>query len=257
MEPKTICPKCQSKNTYYESGNYACMMCGKRWPMEGTTPIVVRISRKTTKNCGYCGKEFQTFLYAGHKHNFCSKSCSNKSRGYVQQKECPICGNNFFPKPQSKKYCSRECYGLSRRTPESEKQIYVPVPPKIKQCGVCGKDFIAKTRAIFCPECREGERLRKARATWKTEAYKEAHRRHAREWQRTNSEKYKASTLVRTHPALISVLYECPCGATGKHHHHADYSKPYEVLLLCDKCHAAEHKRLRSLLSAQTVTIAG
>lgn len=253
MESKKTCPKCQSRSTYTDGGNHACMMCGERWPMEGANPIIVGISQKLTKKCGYCGKEFQT--YPCNDFNFCSRSCSNKSRGYVQQKECPACGSIFFPKPQSKKYCSRKCYGLSRSTaPRAEKQIYIPAPPRIKQCGICGASFIAKTAAKFCEVCREPERLRKVRETWKTEKYKEAHRRAARAWQKNNASKYHAATLVKSHPERINIIYECSCPAPSKHHHHHDYSKPYDVLKLCDKCHMAEHARLRAL-TEQSVAI--
>lgn len=35
------CPKCGSCNTYEIAGDYACRMCGKRWPIEGARPIIV------------------------------------------------------------------------------------------------------------------------------------------------------------------------------------------------------------------------
>ena len=34
------CPKCGSSNTYEIAGDYACRMCGKRWPIEGARPII-------------------------------------------------------------------------------------------------------------------------------------------------------------------------------------------------------------------------
>ncbi len=37
----TVCPKCGSSNTYEIAGDYACRMCGKRWPIEGARPIIV------------------------------------------------------------------------------------------------------------------------------------------------------------------------------------------------------------------------
>lgn len=35
------CPKCGSKNTYEIGRDYGCRMCGKQFPKEGVTPIVV------------------------------------------------------------------------------------------------------------------------------------------------------------------------------------------------------------------------
>jgi hypothetical protein len=63
---KQPCPKCKSLNTYSDSPNMACLMCGKRWPMNGQQPTV--ISKKTTveaevnemaikKACRNCGRD--------------------------------------------------------------------------------------------------------------------------------------------------------------------------------------------------------
>jgi hypothetical protein len=38
----------------------------------------------------------------------------------------------------------------------------------------------------------------------------------------------------------------CHCGLKA-HAHHEDYSKPFEVIWLCPKHHAEEHKRLKQL----------
>jgi hypothetical protein len=44
----------------------------------------------------------------------------------------------------------------------------------------------------------------------------------------------------------LIILYECACDVEKKLRHHPDYSKPAEVMLLCRKCHAQEHKRIRA-----------
>jgi len=36
------------------------------------------------------------------------------------------------------------------------------------------------------------------------------------------------------------------CGSTKTEAHHPDYSKPLDVIWLCDKCHKEEHKRLKA-----------
>lgn len=38
----TRCPKCGSPNKYEEGINYACMMCGTRWPINEATPIIIK-----------------------------------------------------------------------------------------------------------------------------------------------------------------------------------------------------------------------
>ena len=56
----------------------------------------------------------------------------------------------------------------------------------------------------------------------------------------------KAQYLVHRFPTRVQVLYECPCEKDRKEKHHFDYARPYEVLLLCEKCHKAEHSRLHA-----------
>ena len=51
------------------------------------------------------------------------------------------------------------------------------------------------------------------------------------------------------HREKFKILYECQCITNKKEHHHFDYTKPCEVILLCRACHAAEHVRLRAFTS--------
>lgn len=206
-----------------------------------------------TATCKQCNQNFQH--YESKTRIFCSESCRCAFYNHLrakekEKKECHFCHNLFVPWTDKTKYCSQECKGLARRKPESERKVYSPFPPRIKQCGVCGISFVAQTNAKFCLTCRETEKLKNARVHWKTEKYKEAHRRIAREWQKSNPEKQKAQSLVKSHPERLKIIYECCCVTSTKHHHHPDYSKPYDVLKLCNKCHAAEHARLRSLQPA-------
>ncbi|AZF89948.1 hypothetical protein [Methanosarcina virus MetMV] len=69
----------------------------------------------------------------------------------------------------------------------------------------------------------------------------------SREWKKRNPEKEKAHHLAYYNVNKVIILYECPCDHPKKHNHHPDYSKPFEVHKLCPACHAAEHKRIRSL----------
>jgi hypothetical protein len=45
---KQLCPKCKSLNTYSDGTEMACMMCGKRWPINGQPIAVIKetIGRK-------------------------------------------------------------------------------------------------------------------------------------------------------------------------------------------------------------------
>jgi hypothetical protein len=216
------------------------------------------MSKKIKNECPYCKQEF--YAYACYKPKFCSHSCRssfyNKLRTKEKEKkECPVCHDLFEVTPVRTKYCSIKCRGLARRKPESEKKQYIPKEPKIKLCAVCGAEFLqTRGNVKYCLTCRKTEALKNARAYWQTEKYKEAHRRKAREWQKSNPLKTKAQYLAKKYSDQLNIIYDCPHQVEGKHRHHFDYSRPFDVLILCDSCHAAEHARLRSL-SAQAVAI--
>lgn len=63
---KSSCPKCESSNTYQQDGQNACMMCGSRWPIVGTSsPILpaapdqqekTSVSKSKKKPCRNCGR---------------------------------------------------------------------------------------------------------------------------------------------------------------------------------------------------------
>ena len=62
-----------------------------------------------------------------------------------------------------------------------------------------------------------------------------------------NKFEQRSETMANQYPYLVKILYECPCISEKKVKHHFDYSRPYEVILLCNKCHGLEHKRLNKL----------
>lgn len=62
-----------------------------------------------------------------------------------------------------------------------------------------------------------------------------------------NPSKHKCWSLATRFPEHIFILYECRCTSEVKHNHHFDYSRPFEVIRLCPKCHRIEHKRLKNI----------
>ena len=74
--------------------------------------------------CKQCGKKF--YQIAGRKNKiFCSDSCckvywtlhKDKQRRLIPQKyNCIVCNKEYFEYPsRNRKYCSRECYYISKR----------------------------------------------------------------------------------------------------------------------------------------------
>ncbi len=66
-------------------------------------------------------------------------------------------------------------------------------------------------------------------------------------WAKRNPEKHRAQWMAReaVKKGLIPRLLNCEkCGSSELlQKHHADYSKPLEVVWLCIKCHHAVHKK--------------
>jgi hypothetical protein len=64
----------------------------------------------------------------------------------------------------------------------------------------------------------------------------------------TSDTRLRARSIAANHPEFLNILYECACEHPKKHHHHFDYSKPTEVLLLCPSCHFIWHAKHRKHL---------
>lgn len=85
------CPKCGSLPAYTEGGSYCCMMCGRRWPVNGErqTIVITKITggkkimpeeiKKTSAGkkgpCAVCGKP----RFIADKHGRCS-TCSRAAK---------------------------------------------------------------------------------------------------------------------------------------------------------------------------------
>ena len=89
------------------------------------------------------------------------------------------------------------------------------------------------------------DRIAKSKAWLKSERGKKLLRMKAREDYQKNKAKYAAQRTVHR---LISkgVIVKKPCkqcGDTNSGAHHPDYSKPVEVVWLCQKHHSEQHRK--------------
>jgi hypothetical protein len=79
----------------------------------------------------------------------------------------------------------------------------------------------------------------------KTEAGKKAFGKHTRVQRERSPEKYKAQYALTNAVRLGHIVKPELCSRCGKKRrldgHHADYSKPLEVVWLCRPCHKLEH----------------
>jgi hypothetical protein len=104
----------------------------------------------------------------------------------------------------------------------------------VRSCGIQnGK----RRYRHYCPLC---ERARISQ-------YREAIQRSKYQWAVKNPDKRQAHKAVEN-ALRIGEMTRSPCsvcGAAEAQAHHPDYSRPLDVVWLCDKHHKAEHRRLR------------
>ena len=115
----------------YISGEQKHLYCSKECTDKGQITRVTRI-------CLECGKSFETEISRDKK--YCSEKCYQKWRADKKKlfkKICPICNKSFETYSENKKYCSKECQGMSRR-----KRVTC-------KCDKCGKDFERKQSDVI------------------------------------------------------------------------------------------------------------
>jgi hypothetical protein len=86
------CPKCQSPNTYTQDGQNACMMCGKRWPLQLIlTRKEIPMSKKG--NCRNCERESTIVadglcgMCYGHVHSKYAKGTPEYDQALAEAKK--------------------------------------------------------------------------------------------------------------------------------------------------------------------------
>src|SRR3990167_8280290 len=125
----------------------------------------------------------------------------------MQTYKCKQCGTLFDEYPSNRRqYCSLECGGLARRTTR----------PKCKGCG----KRVRLMRNTYCSRTCKNKELG---------------------FQPRGISSYSGLYLK------LQKLYPNPepcrdCGKMGKHRHHPDYNKPFEIVWLCSACHRREHQ---------------
>jgi len=182
-------------------------------------------------------------------------------------KICPFCKQEFS-KPENlhianwnqKIYCSKKC--LQKSYNQNNKQT---IKERNQAYYQTHKNYFLQYNRRWRNENREhfnayhktyqrkywdnlDPEIRKARLKEKAKIFKEKNPEKViawvRRWQKANPEKKKAQDLVNQYK--IPVGKECLfCGSKDNLvRHHPDYSKPLEVLTLCQSCHMRGHRGL-------------
>ena len=159
-----ICEICGDEFQESNGNQKYCSVCGKNH--EKTRKAYEKAQRTInrhagvydtpkTKNCAYCGKEFQTLFNA----KFCSKKCETQYR--IENAECSYCHKKLYllgivitNTNGGTRFCSEECKEKYKTGRKTLRQNNLPV----HKCEHCGKEFYGKYHAFCSKSCYEEAR---------------------------------------------------------------------------------------------------
>ncbi len=128
---------------------------------------------------------------------------------------------------------------------------------RLNKCKSCCKEQATKRRNEKIEEVREYDRGRAnlphrvearkkyAKMIKETGKRKDYDREHLKKYRKENPEKNRARCLINYHVRSGNIeRLPCEvCGDVKSQAHHKDYSKPFDVVWLCDKHHKELHVR--------------
>lgn len=132
----------------------------------------------------------------------------------------------------------------------------------MNKCKECTKMDVHRNRALNIEKIREYDRKRGQTQERKTknkeyadrmrsehpEKWKEMRKKATNKYRENNRDKHRAERILFYHKS-IGKIQQKPCEICGdikSEAHHPDYSKPLDVVWLCDFHHKEEHKKLRA-----------
>ena len=152
---------------------------------------------------------------------------------------CALCGAGFQTRHSQGKYCSPECVRIGERKSWNK---YTKLNTEARHT-YSHSYYAMNTERI----------INRTKHYTKTPAGKRAIKICSRRQKIKFPEKIAARAAVNlaVHQGTL-VKRPCEhCGAKRVHGHHTDYSRPLDVMWLCQKCHTNEHKRLKAIANNQ------
>jgi len=164
------------------------------------------------------------------------------------KRKCKYCNTIFVVSQIHKKFCSKSC-----RDNEKSRKLKLWVRNNYELYLKKAKDAYYKNREKNIERSKSNYRKYKLKKGYLTKKYKYSLNYYH------FKDKHKTSARSKLAFAIKSGLLKKPkiCEACKKYKrvegHHRDYSKPLNVIWLCDKCHHLEHRRMRDKTRIQTV----
>jgi G:T-mismatch repair DNA endonuclease (very short patch repair protein)/predicted nucleic acid-binding Zn ribbon protein len=140
---------------------HVCETCGKplhtgkKYCSLQCCGVARRISDEAgLRTCLQCGTQFCVNL--SHRDaRFCSLRCSSRYHSGTGVIPCEVCGKPFRRMERGQRYCSKACYGASKRKPGN------PLLVREANCRTCGKALSVGEYRYCSVECSaEGRRYK-------------------------------------------------------------------------------------------------
>lgn len=169
-------------------------------------------------------------------------------------KKCLICEKEFEQTSFGKKYCSQKCINKEYYQKNKEKELF-----RNKKWREKNKERREDYRKDYCKKNKE--KIKAKRKEWrkKNPCYsKEIYRKHKaqnpdkiKQWRKASDSKRRLNPskqfLARRKVSKFKIPEGTQCQICewlpAKGMHHPDYDKPYEVVYLCNLCHARVENR--------------
>jgi len=201
-------------------------------------------------NCSYCGKEFSCEKYrVGKSENiFCSQKCHGLFNRKRQIVECAQCGKEMSLCPSQialyeKKFCSGRCYGDWRSENLcGENNLFWKGGPPIKNCAICGKEFVYRPQGREISESTCSKECLKKLKSKKAKLHGNPNWRGGSSFEPYSTD-FNLELKLRIRERDSFTCQECGEVENGKslHVHHIDYNKmnceENNLITLCEVCH--------------------
>jgi hypothetical protein len=171
----------------------------------------------------------------------CGKEIEIVKGQQIRCAECELLFQTRFQRPGKKEPAI--CYCIECGEP-------LPINTITDINGITYQRYGNRNKCETCdraPKCTNTKEPHPRPLPIRNQQSKVAHINAVKRWAENNPEKVRASSRVRYRKDMANIIYECRCDHPNKVFHHFDYSKPYDVILLCPECHRIEHRRLKNL----------
>jgi hypothetical protein len=171
------------------------------------------------------------------------------------QKECTVCKQEKpleeFAKSKTGKF-GHDAQCKKCRYQKTGKRYYLENKEK---CHANASKWAKENRISINERVRKDYNVNPGKYLGRNKGNRENIQEQNRKYREKHREKINAQNVLRDHVKRGNIIKPSSCSICNSTHwieaHHADYTKPLEVVWVCKKCHVAIHKRLENCVQPE------